>query len=55
MGTASASFDRSEVSAKMGAEDVHLLLDLNDGAGVASVLTSDLGYRYVEVNAEYTT
>ena len=48
-------FDRSEVSAKMGAEDVHLLLDLNDGAGVASVLTSDLGYRYVEVNAEYTT
>jgi N-acetylglutamate synthase/N-acetylornithine aminotransferase len=34
---------------------VHLLLELSDGPGAASLMTSDLGYRYVEVNAEYTT
>jgi glutamate N-acetyltransferase/amino-acid N-acetyltransferase len=47
--------DRAAVSAAMAAEDVHLLLALADGEGSASLLTSDLGYRYVEVNAEYTT
>ncbi len=49
------SFDRREVSEKMGQEDVHILLDLNDGVGIGSVMTSDLGYRYIEINAEYTT
>ena len=29
--------------------------ELRDGLGRASLMTSDLGYRYVEVNAEYTT
>jgi glutamate N-acetyltransferase/amino-acid N-acetyltransferase len=48
-------FDRSDVSRRMGAEDVLLELDLAQGSGTASVMTSDLGYRYVEVNAEYTT
>ncbi len=48
-------FDRALASEKMGAEDVELVLDLGAGDGSASVLTSDLGYRYVEVNAEYTT
>ena len=37
------------------ADDVRLELDLRQGKGGARVLTSDLGYRYVEVNAEYTT
>jgi N-acetylglutamate synthase/N-acetylornithine aminotransferase len=39
----------------MAAEDVELRLDLDDGAGEADLLVSDLGYRYVEINAEYTT
>jgi N-acetylglutamate synthase/N-acetylornithine aminotransferase len=39
----------------MAAEDVKLELKLNDGRGKAIVMTSDLGYRYVQVNAEYTT
>lgn len=50
-----APFDRVAVSTAMRAEDVELALDLGDGDGTAVVMTSDLGYRYVEVNAEYTT
>jgi glutamate N-acetyltransferase/amino-acid N-acetyltransferase len=49
------TFDRAAASAAMKAEDVLLELRLQDGAGRAVVLTADLGYRYVEVNAEYTT
>lgn len=48
-------FDRAALSAAMRAEDVSLELELREGRGEASVMTSDLSYRYVEVNAEYTT
>lgn len=48
-------FDRAEAARAMRAEDVRLELRLGDGEGRASLMTSDLGYRYVEVNAEYTT
>ena len=44
-----------QASAAMAREDVTLELDLGLGTSEAVVLTSDLGYRYVEVNAEYTT
>ncbi len=50
-----APFDRAGVSRAMASEDVHLVLHLAEGDGRAAVMTSDLGYRYVEVNAEYTT
>ena len=49
------SFDRAEASRAMAREDVRLELELRDGQGSAVVLTSDLGYRYVQINAEYTT
>lgn len=49
------AFDRTALSEAMRREDVRLELALDEGAGEAYVLTSDLGYRYVEVNAEYTT
>lgn len=49
------AFDRAQVSKAMAQEDVRLELKLADGPGRAVVMTSDLGYRYVEVNAEYTT
>jgi glutamate N-acetyltransferase/amino-acid N-acetyltransferase len=48
-------FDRGAASRAMAAEDVRLLIELAEGAGEAILMTSDLGYRYVEVNAEYTT
>ncbi len=48
-------FDRAAAAKAMAQEDVKLELKLNDGRGKAVVLTSDLGYRYVEINAEYTT
>jgi len=52
---APTAFDRAAASRAMAAEDVLLELHLTEGAGSGVVLTSDLGYRYVEVNAEYTT
>ncbi len=48
-------FDRDAASRAMAQEDVKLELQLDEGKGRAIVLTSDLGYRYVQVNAEYTT
>jgi glutamate N-acetyltransferase/amino-acid N-acetyltransferase len=48
-------FDKAQLSRAMAVEDVRLELELRDGAGKASCLTADLGYRYVQVNAEYTT
>jgi glutamate N-acetyltransferase/amino-acid N-acetyltransferase len=48
-------FDRTEAAARMKREDVALEFTLDDGPGEAVLMTSDLGYRYVEVNAEYTT
>jgi glutamate N-acetyltransferase/amino-acid N-acetyltransferase len=50
-----AAFDRDAASKAMASEDVRLELRLADGPGKAAVMTSDLGYRYVQVNAEYTT
>ncbi|MBK6512900.1 MAG: bifunctional glutamate N-acetyltransferase/amino-acid acetyltransferase ArgJ [Polyangiaceae bacterium] len=50
------AFDRRAASCAMASsDDLRIELDLHDGPGRARVLTSDLGYRYVEVNAEYTT
>lgn len=49
------NFDRDAASKAMAVEDVKLELKLADGPGRAVVMTSDLGYRYVQVNAEYTT
>jgi glutamate N-acetyltransferase/amino-acid N-acetyltransferase len=48
-------FDKSALSTAMKREDVDVTLELGDGPGRGLVMTSDLGYRYVEVNAEYTT
>jgi glutamate N-acetyltransferase/amino-acid N-acetyltransferase len=48
-------FDRAALSEAMRREDVRLELALAEGDGRGLLLTSDLGYRYVEVNAEYTT
>lgn len=48
-------FDRAALSRAMAADDVSLVIDIGEGEGSARLMTSDLGYRYVEVNAEYTT
>ena len=36
-------------------DDVALVIDINEGPDRAHLMTSDLGYKYIEVNAEYTT
>jgi glutamate N-acetyltransferase/amino-acid N-acetyltransferase len=48
-------FDAAAASKAMAVEDVRLELTLGDGDGAAVLMTADLGYRYVQVNAEYTT
>lgn len=48
-------FDRSAAGRAMKNEDVRLTLRLREGRGQAFLMTSDLGYKYVEINAEYTT
>jgi len=52
---APTDFDRAALSAAMRAENLVLEIALTEGDGAAMLMTSDLGYRYVEVNAEYTT
>ncbi len=52
---APTSFDRAALSAAMRAENLVMEIGLTEGDGEAMLMTSDLGYRYVEVNAEYTT
>jgi glutamate N-acetyltransferase/amino-acid N-acetyltransferase len=49
-------FDKAQLSRALSqTDDVRLELQVGPGPGRATVLTSDLGYRYVEINAEYTT
>ncbi len=51
-----APFDRSEVSFYIKeAKEVHIKLFLGLGKSSFSVLTCDLSYDYVKINAEYTT
>jgi len=47
--------DASAVAAVMAAPDIAVHLDLGAGRGEARVLTCDLSYDYVKINAEYTT
>lgn len=48
-------FDGMALRKAMTTEDIALDISLGDGHGAAVIYTSDLGYRYIEVNAEYTT
>jgi glutamate N-acetyltransferase/amino-acid N-acetyltransferase len=50
-----AKFDRQQVSKAMQNESIELVIELTEGAGSYELMTADLGYRYVEINAEYTT
>ena len=47
--------ERSALKAVMAAHDITVDLDLGAGEGAARVLTCDLSYEYVKINAEYTT
>ena len=49
------AFDRKALAEAMKQDDVTVAIDLADGDARAEVLTSDLGYEYIEINAEYTT
>ena len=48
-------FDKEELSGLMRAKEVILEVDLGLGHAEAAVLTCDLSYDYVKINADYTT
>jgi glutamate N-acetyltransferase/amino-acid N-acetyltransferase len=50
-----AKFDRQVVSKAMQQESIELVIELTEGSGSYELMTADLGYRYIEINAEYTT
>ncbi|MPZ14086.1 MAG: bifunctional glutamate N-acetyltransferase/amino-acid acetyltransferase ArgJ [Chloroflexi bacterium] len=52
---AAVSFDRSGVSAAMGADEVQIRVGLNRGIGRGTAWGCDLTEGYVKINAEYTT
>jgi glutamate N-acetyltransferase / amino-acid N-acetyltransferase len=45
----------AEAGNKMREREFNVLLDLKLGKGAAKILTCDLSYDYVKINAEYTT
>lgn len=50
-----ASFDRGQAAAILARPEIDVTVDLNLGSAEATVLTCDLTYDYVTINAEYTT
>ncbi len=50
-----AGFDRDAAVEYMKGKDISVLLSVGRKAGSAVLWTCDLSYKYVEINAEYTT
>lgn len=50
-----APFDPGAMKEIMSRRDFSVTVDLGLGSGNASMLTSDISYDYVKINAEYTT
>ena len=48
-------FDKNEAIEALGASDIDIDINLNDGKETATIYTCDLTYDYVRINAEYTT
>ncbi len=49
------AFDRAKAAAAMAQENVTLGIQLQDGPAQGLLMTSDLGHRYIDVNAHYST
>lgn len=52
-GEPDAGYDEQRAFDIMAAEDIQMRISLGDGAGAATVWTTDLSYEYVKINAEY--
>ncbi len=46
---------RKRAQKALRAEEIRIQVDLGRGRGIARLLTCDLSYEYVKINAEYTT
>jgi glutamate N-acetyltransferase/amino-acid N-acetyltransferase len=49
------AFDETEATRLLSQKEVDITVDLHMGAESATVLTCDLSYNYVKINAEYRT
>lgn len=50
-----AHFDHGQAAAALAKDDITVTVDLGAGPAAATVLTCDLSYDYIRINAEYTT
>jgi glutamate N-acetyltransferase/amino-acid N-acetyltransferase len=48
-------FDKDQAIESLGAANIDIDIDLNNGESSATLYTCDLTYDYVRINAEYTT
>jgi glutamate N-acetyltransferase/amino-acid N-acetyltransferase len=49
------AFDEAEATKLLSQKEVDITVDLHMGAESATVLTCDLSYDYIKINAEYRT
>lgn len=54
-GKEAPGFDEQAVHVALGARDIPIEIDLGAGPGAFTVWTTDISYRYVEINAAYRT
>ena len=54
-GGCAVPFDYEEAAAALTDREIEVVVGLNVGEATASILTCDLTYEYVRINAEYTT
>ena len=54
-GAISNSFDEIKIESEMKKEDITLAINLGRGTEEATVWTTDLSHKYIEINSEYRT
>jgi glutamate N-acetyltransferase/amino-acid N-acetyltransferase len=54
-GGSAVPFDAKDAEAALAGREVEVVVGLNVGEACATILTCDLTYEYVRINADYTT
>ena len=54
-GAISNSFDEIKITSEMKKDEIKLHISLGRGTEEATIWTTDLSYKYIEINSEYRT
>ena len=54
-GAISNSFDEKKITSEMKKDEIKLHISLGRGTEEATIWTTDLSYKYIEINSEYRT